>query len=39
MGYQSIGKPFTIGDIGTHFVYYKTRWSKPNAKLRVVGIN
>jgi GNAT superfamily N-acetyltransferase len=25
MGYQSIGEPFTIGDIGTHFVYYKTR--------------
>ncbi len=25
MGYQSIGEPFIIGDIGTHFVYYKTR--------------
>lgn len=25
MGYQSIGEPFIIGDIGTHFVFYKTR--------------
>lgn len=23
MGYQCIGEPFTIGDIGTHFVCYK----------------
>lgn len=32
MGYQSIGEPFIIGDIGTHFVYYKTLTSTPNAK-------
>ncbi|MBU3681181.1 MAG: GNAT family N-acetyltransferase [Flavobacterium sp.] len=32
MGYQNIGEPFIIGDIGTHFVYYKIQTSTPNTK-------